>query len=827
MNTTIKIKAMKKIKTLLLSLSILITFNVFAASIDFKYTNMKIVGSNLVFDIEIKADVNTTYLAGFETYINYSTTAFGTSIAPLITVTNGPLLGANYSVSKANNSTSRLLISGIAFFGPYSNVPNTYIKLITVSIPIVNNTGNAGINFQLSLMGSGQTWYPTASGGSPAVYNPVTVSNNLTNLPLNPNLTLLISEVGDPSNTTTNFVEIYNAGSTTVDFTNNYYWFLNFNGSSSVQLTGTLAAGAKYTVAYNNTDFTPSLVSTGVGTGGTTNYLLTTYGDYTTGTAIDAYNGTLTGFDYTGKHAVRLYNIVVPNTTPTASEWVISAAENTDMTPGSHRTTITWDGVPSNDWRLKANWAEGFIPDAGHNVSIPNAGAATVISSGDNAYAFNLTITGSLTIQSDGVFGDGSLITYGTVTGNTSVQRYLGADRYWYVTKPVTSATANVFLHTWMFTYNEPGSAWTAFIENPTTPLSQMKGYAVWTSSVNKFDQDLPPLGDTLTAYSGTLNTGTISTSLTKSGDGWNFVGNPYVSAVDWEAAGWTKTNLTTNAYSVWTGATNGTYTVGSGGTNGVTRYIPAAHGFFVNASAAGTLGVSNAVRTHNTQVFYKTEENMMDRLSLTISNGEVNDETVIYFNTGATPDLDYDFDAMKLMADAAPQAFTMMGTEKMAINTVNNPSQTPSVILGVNTPAEGEYTLTASNIESFDASTPIYLEDVLTGSKINLREMSTYSFSSGEGTSERFVVHFAEYQGIGDNLSSDIHGIYAGNRSINVDFSAVKGEIVIYDILGQEISRAEASNGLNRISVPQGNAVYVVKVISDKNAVTKKVFVK
>ena len=68
-------------------------------------------------------------------------------------------------------------------------------------------------------------------------------------LPVQPNVSLMFSEIGDPSNTTTNFVEIYNAGSTSVDFTNHYSWFLSVNGSSSVQLTGTLAAGAKYTVA--------------------------------------------------------------------------------------------------------------------------------------------------------------------------------------------------------------------------------------------------------------------------------------------------------------------------------------------------------------------------------------------------------------------------------------------------------------------------------------------------------------------------------------------------------------------------------------------------
>jgi hypothetical protein len=290
---------------------------------------------------------------------------------------------------------------------------------------------------------------------------------------------------------------------------------------------------------------------------------------------------------------------------------------------------------------------------------------------------------------------------------------------------------------------------------------------------------------------------------------------------------GWTKTNLVTNAYSEWNGTVYGTYTVGSGGTNGATKDIPAAQGFFVQASAAGTLGVANAVRLHSTQAFYKVDENMANRLSMTVSNGEVNDETVIYFNENGTTGLDYDYDAHKMMAEAAPQAYTMLADEQMAINTYNNTTQTPSVILGVNAPAAGEYTITASNLESFDASTPIYLEDLLTGQKINLREMSSYAFTAGEGTSERFVVHFTEYQGIGDNPLSEVNSIYAVNLTVYVDFSAVKGEIVIYNILGQEISRSAAKNGLNMISVPQGNAVYIVKVISDNTTVTKKVFVK
>jgi len=178
-------------------------------------------------------------------------------------------------------------------------------------------------------------------------------------------------------------------------------------------------------------------------------------------------------------------------------------------------------------------------------------------------------------------------------------------------------------------------------------------------------------------------------------------------------------------------------------------------------------------------------------------------------------------------MAEASPQAFTMLGSEKMAINTYNNPTQTSKVIMGVNIPEDGEYSIIASNIESFDASTPIFLEDQLTGQKIDLRETGTYTFTASEGTSERFAIHFTTYQGIGDTDSKEINSIYAADQTVIVDFNGTHGEIAIFNILGQEISRSAASNGTNKISVPNGNTVYIVKVISDNTTVTKKVFVK
>ena len=58
------------------------------------------------------------------------------------------------------------------------------------------------------------------------------------------------------------------------------------------------------------------------------------------------------------------------------------------------------------------------------------------------------------------------------------------------------------------------------------------------------------------------------------------------------------------------------------------------------------------------------------------------------------------------------------------------------------------------------------------------------------------------------------------------MNFNGQNGEIVIYNLLGQEVTRKTAVNGLNKISLTQGNAAYIVKVISDQAVVCQKVFV-
>ena len=52
------------------------------------------------------------------------------------------------------------------------------------------------------------------------------------------------------------------------------------------------------------------------------------------------------------------------------------------------------------------------------------------------------------------------------------------------------------------------------------------------------------------------------------------------------------------------------------------------------------------------------------------------------------------------------------------------------------------------------------------------------------------------------------------------------KGDIVVYNLMGQEVARTIITDVLNKVTLNK-SAYYVVKVMSNESVVTKKVFVK
>ncbi|MGV6845965.1 MAG: DUF5689 domain-containing protein [Lutibacter sp.] len=162
---------------------------------------------------------------------------------------------------------------------------------------------------------------------------------------------IMITEVADPKNSTSSrFVELYNAGSTTIDLSG---WKLNkyVNGStnvssSPVDLTGQTIAPNDFVIIANSGyaamfSDTPNITSSYISGNGDDVYELVD----NTGTTVDIYgvigfDGNGTNWEYLDGKAVRNTNISEPNTTFSASEWTIYSDAN--------NSSINYPNTPQN-----------------------------------------------------------------------------------------------------------------------------------------------------------------------------------------------------------------------------------------------------------------------------------------------------------------------------------------------------------------------------------------------------------------------------------------------------------------------------------------------
>ena len=211
-----------------------------------------------------------------------------------------------------------------------------------------------------------------------------------------------------------------------------------------------------------------------------------------------------------------------------------------------------------------------------------------------------------------------------------------------------------------------------------------------------------------------------------------------------------------------------------------------------------------------------------------------LSDEAMIRFAESATEGFDSDMDAFKLYSFNAdvPQIFSI-GTTYQTINAL--PAQGASswneivVILGFKTGNYGEYTITASDFESFTAGqvNTIELYDDVTEEFIDLLENPSYSFDADQGmNTSRFKVYFnRSIVGIEDMMSTSAE-IYSMEKTIFIKNAS--GVAHIYSLSGQEIMRAELNdNSLNTIYMTKCG-MFIVKVVDGNQGIAvEKVYLR
>jgi hypothetical protein len=342
--------------------------------------------------------------------------------------------------------------------------------------------------------------------------------------------------------------------------------------------------------------------------------------------------------------------------------YTINTCYKTPALYGSVKTSAvnsSFTAAVSNAWETNANWDHG-LPSSTTNAFIPTDKLAIVNS--NNYKCNNLTIApkgrltlntstdlmvnGTFTIQSDSN-GSGSLLNNGTlVSPSNNIQCFIAVtnnDEFHQLSSPVSNQAINSSFSPFtesFYAWNETNASWLPFEDpgfyflNGSNNFSSGRGYAVnyYATSTKSF--------------SGNINNGTINIPLTVtpgSYTGWNLIGNPYPSSINWNTSSGFTRNMLENAGSnqtafwIWNPKTGnyGAYISNTAsGTNGVTNLIASSQGFWVKATTAGTFSINNAAREHASPSWLKSSntENNTIRLKVTSIENSFSDEMMLSF---------------------------------------------------------------------------------------------------------------------------------------------------------------------------------------------------
>lgn len=335
--------------------------------------------------------------------------------------------------------------------------------------------------------------------------------------------------------------------------------------------------------------------------------------------------------------------------------------------------------------------------------------------------------------------------------------------------------------------------------------------------------------------FSGELQAGTISVTLqhegTQSWKGFNLLGNPYPSAIDWNLV---SRELFEDDF-VYIYNRNRSGSPGYVTVDGVTAgaLVPAHQGFFVKAKATshgGEFLFEDITRKHGTS-FLKSGNKSDQKIVLRLSNGEFYDETTVRFHEQSQFTRDR-ADALKMFgfSQAAPQVYTL--TEdgiQVEINTIPEVNSSVVIPLGISVPANQMLTIEAIELSGIFAENTVVLFDQKTGFAHRFNENPVCQFPAVTNDDpNRFLLKY-EMVGVNELPATEKVNIYSHGQNIFLN-SPESTEVLIsvYNITGQQVySQRTVLDGLKQINLNLPSGWYVVKATTGNWTKSSKLFIK
>ncbi len=519
------------------------------------------------------------------------------------------------------------------------------------------------------------------------------------------------------------------------------------------------------------------------------------------------------------------------------------------------------------------------------NLSIGTSGATL---SGPAAVQGGLTLTGNLAIGSGQAFtllstasGTAYVVNSGGVaTGTATVQRYLTPTNpglgYRHYSAPVTGTTVNdlatsSFAPVFNTNYN------TSATPGTTTPFPTVFGYnqaqyegSPATTITTDFDKGyyspaagatwVPGTGYTvnlggseLVDFVGTLTAGNVSTAgqgrSAKANAGWQLLGNPYPSSLDWNQV--VSSGLVNIRPTLYVFKSSGQYAgayasyLNGQGTNGGTNVVPVAQGFFVQTSAAGATGNLNfsdaqRITSATTAPFERTAADTRPQLLLELGNGTLASQTDIYFEQGATTGLDNAFDATALPFVNGLVLASEAGGEVLAINGQPALSAGVTVPLRVAVATAGTYSLRAADLANLPAGYHAYLRDAILNTYTDLATTPSVSLNLPSGAATgRFAVLFTTASPLATAPAAlaalaSVYPSPASGKATLLLPQALRGTgtstVQLLNTLGQAVlTRTVAPGGADAIELPLAGlaaGIYTVRATTAAGLVAKRLVI-
>ncbi len=515
--------------------------------------------------------------------------------------------------------------------------------------------------------------------------------------------------------------------------------------------------------------------------------------------------------------------------------------------PANWSTSNTIQSLPNYSFTLTSSTS---INQSGTllNLNI-NSSESLTINPG-----ISLTVQGTISNQA----GSSGFIIASDATGSgmlshatdnvpATVQRYIPGNVWDYhlLSSPVPQSIANSgFIPVAgydLYCYEEASMTWVNYKNTSTSPtFMEVNGpdFVPGRGYMVAYNESNPTK-----SFAGLLNNGSISVDITADAanptyQGFNLVGNPYVSAIDWKAAsGWGRASLhqTSGGYDFWvyneTAGNYGTYNsslVSNDGTNGTTRYIPSGQGFFVRAASSGSLSMNNNIRVQQNPTFLKSDSLYIPTLKLHVSapNG-FSDEVLVQFNStgniSGSP-------KMQSIQETAPNLWVQNGSERHSIHFPGQPSA-KTIPLSLQSGISGQHSISAPLITGLDSQSTITLLDTKTNFSHNLLQTSPYTFTSDPSDNpNRFFIVFGGSIGIKEADSPTGFSCYYLNGSLVISLSdpVSSGRLSIFTPSGQLIMRSALPEGMNTYSLQTSLSpgVYIVSLVNGSAAQSRKLIV-